>query len=315
MNGISSKAAGGINNKYKYNGKELQNGEFSDGSGLEWSDYGARMYDPQIGRWGAADPHADRYVTMSPYSYAANNPIRYIDPTGKDYRVNTYQDEDGKWHMYISSTVHVFSDKGNAKEKTAEYNKFIKYNADKFKGKYKSDDGIEVVISINITYVEGKRGKDDKIENYKDGDNELSLEGGVERGSTMGAVENTSENTGRKVVMNNDNTNNGKYFSSPGTVLHDVLHVMGLGDRYSQTRDKETGQEIIKVSEQYKNDIMGLGPNAIYYQRKPLQIKQVHFDNYGKAFYNSIIWGPSANSAVSNKLVDCATINNPLCEK
>ena len=65
---------------YKYNGKELDRMH-----GLDTYDYGARQYDPVLGRWDRMDPLSEKYYDVSPYAYCENNPVRYNDPDGKQF--------------------------------------------------------------------------------------------------------------------------------------------------------------------------------------------------------------------------------------
>jgi RHS repeat-associated protein len=82
MAGISDQAALKPENYFKFNGKELNHKEFSDGSGLDWYSYGMREYDPQIARFFRVDPLSTKFTYLTPYQYASNDPIVNIDIDG-----------------------------------------------------------------------------------------------------------------------------------------------------------------------------------------------------------------------------------------
>ncbi|MFZ4414443.1 MAG: RHS repeat domain-containing protein, partial [Bacteroidales bacterium] len=78
-------------NKYLYNGKELQDDFY-----LDWYDYGARFYDPVLGRWHSVDPLAEKYNSISPFAYCALNPIKFVDKDGCEIWLSYVHKVDGQ---------------------------------------------------------------------------------------------------------------------------------------------------------------------------------------------------------------------------
>ena len=83
-------SGGGYRNGF--NGQEKDNEIKREGNNY---DFGARMYDPSLGRWLSLDPLMTKYPALSPYIFCANNPIIFIDVDGKEFILSTNYTYDG----------------------------------------------------------------------------------------------------------------------------------------------------------------------------------------------------------------------------
>ena len=119
---VPAPAVANASYNYKYNGKELQ-----EELGLNMYDYGARNYDPAIGRWMNIDPLADNTnnFEFSPYNYVKNNPLVFIDPNGEDwFYYKKTGEKEASWNWQNGSTYnHKYSyidEDGKKQNKTIE---------------------------------------------------------------------------------------------------------------------------------------------------------------------------------------------------
>ncbi|MCF8304338.1 MAG: RHS repeat-associated core domain-containing protein [Bacteroidales bacterium] len=170
-------------NKYLYNGKELQ-----DDFELDWYDYGARMYDPALARFHSVDPLAETFNAQSPYHYALNNPIRYKDffgmgaeEKGKEEEEKRQQqtNQNQKTNEINLSDVEVTDKEGNKSTVTVKFkntsdgessdNEIKKDLKDAFDGAVKeaAKNSSEEITDITITAT--TNGKHSKTSRHSSG--------------------------------------------------------------------------------------------------------------------------------------------------
>ena len=136
-------------NKYLYNGKEKQDDVLSS-TALDEYDYGTRFYDPQIGRWMTLDSKADKYFQLSPFAYVADNPLKYIDPNGKEIIVPNINDRKEILKMINSTALGTFAFDNSGKlflsKSSGDDSKYSAYYRDRL------IEAIDVKYKINISF-------------------------------------------------------------------------------------------------------------------------------------------------------------------
>ena len=160
----------GTGSMYKYNGKELQDDAVGSYH-LNLYDYGARFYDPALGRWMTIDPLAEESRRWTTYNYALDNPIRFIDIDGM-YVPGDYYDKNTKKYLYSD----------NKKDNKVYEVSTIPPVSSSLKGDTGQKPEIEyvgTVKSVNMTFTGKENPKD-----IKEADGKLNLFQKVSNGKT-----------------------------------------------------------------------------------------------------------------------------------
>ena len=245
--GLSS-ANSSPENKYKYNGKrctERSRSDLEGEFGLDWYDYGARFYDAVLGRWHVIDSKAEKYIATTPYAYAVNIPVLFIDPDGNEIKIKRIQEEGKKGRVQITLTAKVY----NASSKdlsSGDLNNFASLIGDQIKSSFGGDyKNVTVDVITNIDVI-------DDLSNTKGSDHLFMISDATDSDlqNDDGSFNAGASNIGGQVAkINSDIIGDDKQVQRTGA--HEFGHMAGL-----EHPENEPDQNVREAASNDKNNLM-----------------------------------------------------------
>ena len=197
-----------------------------------YSYFGARYYDSDLsGLFLSVDPISDKYPSLSPYAYCAWNPVKLVDPDGKDCKIAV---NSKKKTITVSVNIILFgkqlsSDQLN--KVAAQYQKDImKMWSKDEKGNDWEYKGYKIIFDVNVSVDQKAAYNNDRRRDYKSGDNNYIQ---VCKDGTINSHTDRSMNTGQWEEPNDHD-------AAP----HEFGHLLGLKDRYSTYTKSRNGRTV-----------------------------------------------------------------------
>ena len=226
-----------------------------------YSYFGSRYYSSDLSIWLSVDPMSDKYPSLSPYTYCANNPVKLVDPNGEEIVITSTTDDYGNTSVHIKFTG-ILVNKSSQNYTKEDLNELKNTISNSIKEKYSGNfgDGVTVTTSVDIITKDER-----KIENYiVDRDrHEINIVDNVTNIKNIaeaeigGRVMNICVNIGQ-----GDNDNN-----LSRTAAHEFGHLLGLQDVKIAKNLMESGGEgtfltsdqIREVVSNYNKDKINIG--------------------------------------------------------
>ena len=288
--------------RYGFNGMETDDETYGNNNAF---DFGARIYDSRLGRWLSIDPVVRKYPNVSPYSYVLNNPILYLDIGGSDVGVSIEKDpSDVGGKITLSSTVYVTGvDCDNVVEQyKAVYTEWSNNNQNK--GTYTDENGAEWEIEITMTFVVATAVDIDRIKKASQGaasENLMEIDLGEKR-SHVEFLPGDIKQYQYIPLDNGYKDASSEYLlgmryakmevgKTGHTAIHEVLHLYGLTDRYTdgyyEIVDATTGK-FLYFSGTYSHPHAGYEDNVMgASQFFEMNLNQTQFNNLGIAVFKA----------------------------